>query len=138
MKSFFIVLSIAMLQAGCTTTAHYKQSTPGNKFGYTDSKITERSYRVVYTHNNSTRAYDGFMRRAAELTVASGQKYFSAKEVNTGQKTTYVGLIAVPFTETQGTVFFEEKKSAENFDATEVLANLSKKDPSVCSARGCT
>jgi hypothetical protein len=71
----------AVLLAGCATTTapDYRPRVPGADVGYTDLQLSANRYRVTFSGSTASTRDDVeryLLRRAAEVTLASGYTYF--------------------------------------------------------------
>lgn len=114
-----------LLLVSCATRAPYqKQGVNGIlRVGYSETKITNNSYRVLYLDTDPNVAYQRFMRRAAELTQESGFKFFSIKDGSAGKENMVMKVTYMDVSNNQyeGTVIFDKAKTDSNYDASEVL-----------------
>jgi len=89
-KSTLILGFLAL--AGCATPAPYAPMTPGQATGYTDRQLSDNRWRVTFTGNSVTTremVETNLMRRAAEVTLASGHNYFTFDTRDTQAQTRY-------------------------------------------------
>jgi hypothetical protein len=78
--------AVTVLLAACATSTPYGPATGNNPYGFTDQKIEDNRFRIVFRGNSSTtrEAVETFLLyRAAELTVESGFDYFIVSEQDT-------------------------------------------------------
>lgn len=76
----------ALSLAACATSTPYGPASGSNPYGFSDQRIEENRYRVVFRGNSSTtrEAVETFLLyRAAELTAQSGYDYFVVTEQDT-------------------------------------------------------
>ncbi len=76
----------ALSLAACATSTPYGPATGNNPYGFSDQRIEENRYRIVFRGNSSTtrEAVETFLLyRAAELTVEGGFDYFVVMEQDT-------------------------------------------------------
>ena len=79
MKKSITIAVIALLMQACVTP--YQPS--GFRGGFSETRLDERVYRIQFSGNaftSSERVADYVIRRAAELTLENGYKYFSVNE----------------------------------------------------------
>ena len=72
--------------AACATSTPYGPATGDNPYGFTDQKIEEGRFRIVFRGNSSTTretVETYLLYRAAELTVENGYDYFMVTEQDT-------------------------------------------------------
>lgn len=78
--------AVTLLLAACATSTPYGPATGDNPYGFSDQRIEDNRYRIVFRGNSSTtrEAVETFLLyRAAELTVQSGFDYFVVTEQDT-------------------------------------------------------
>lgn len=122
-----ILLSLLVLVSGCATPVYQQSLADGkSRNGYTEVKLSNVQYRVTYLDANTQAAYKGFMRRAAELTLANNKKYFSTKDIGAlqedGQPVTYYMNLNMP--KYEATVVLEDKETKDNYEAQSILSNM--------------
>lgn len=87
MKTAFAFAALAALSlAACATSTPYGPATSKSPYGFSDQKIEENRYRIVFRGNSSTdrETVETFLLyRAAELTLESGFDYFVVTEQDT-------------------------------------------------------
>lgn len=115
----------------CATPEYQKAGANGtHRTGYSDFKVSDNSYRVKYLDNGSQKAYKNFMRRASELAIENGYRYFeirdkgpmkeSAKMVNLGSGVSQNWALD----QYEATVVFKKKKDDDSIDAKEYLSSI--------------
>ena len=85
-RNAMIALAAAAGLAACATSTPYGPATGKSPYGFSDQRIEENRYRVVFRGNSSTtrEAVETYLLyRAAELTVESGYDYFVVTEQDT-------------------------------------------------------
>jgi hypothetical protein len=87
MKRAFAFAALAALSlAACATSTPYGPATSKNPYGFTDQKIEDGRYRIVFRGNSSTNretVETYLLYRAAELTIENGFDYFVVTEQDT-------------------------------------------------------
>lgn len=81
-----------LLLAACATSTPYGPATAKNPYGFSDQKIEDNRYRIVFRGNSSTEreAVETYLLyRAAELTLQSGFDYFVVTEQDTEESRRY-------------------------------------------------
>lgn len=81
-----LAIAAAATLAGCATSTPYGPASGDNPYGFSDQRIEDNRYRIVFRGNSSTtrEAVETFLLyRAAELTVESGFDYFIVSEQDT-------------------------------------------------------
>lgn len=76
----------ALTLAACATSTPYGPATGKNPYGFSDQKIEDNRYRIVFRGNSSTEreAVETYLLyRAAELTLENGFDYFVVTEQDT-------------------------------------------------------
>lgn len=72
-------LGLAVLLAGCASQTPYRPAERAGTEGYTETRLTDNRYRIVFTGNTLTRSetvQDYALLRAAELTLQQGYDWF--------------------------------------------------------------
>src|SRR5262245_37470773 len=90
----------ALLIAACTTGPVYKPRAPGETVGYTDTQLTANRYRITFSGNSATQRDDVetyLLRRAAEVTLASGFTHFVFDDRDTVARTYYRQTFSDPY-----------------------------------------
>ena len=85
-RSAVLGLIAAGSLGACATSTPYGPATASNPYGFTEQRIEDNRYRIVFRGNSSTtrEAVETFLLyRAAELTVQSGFDYFIVTEQDT-------------------------------------------------------
>lgn len=85
-KTFALAAFAALSLAACATSTPYGPATSKSPYGFSDQKIEENRYRIVFRGNSSTNreTVETFLLyRAAELTLANGFDYFVVTEQDT-------------------------------------------------------
>lgn len=78
--------AVTLLLAACATSTPYGPASGNNPYGFSDQKIEDGRYRIVFRGNSSTtrESVETFLLyRAAELTVENGFDYFVVSEQDT-------------------------------------------------------
>lgn len=76
MKGTSLIFLLALMTLSCATP-YQKQ---GKRGGYSEQKISDNVYRVIFQGNTRTKdeiVYKYFLRRCAELTLEKGYQYFN-------------------------------------------------------------
>ena len=83
MKMLAMIITAVMLTA-CASSSVYKEAR-GSGFGYQDSALSETQHRISYKSrgNDSGKAHDLAMLRAAELTLLKGYDWFEVLDRET-------------------------------------------------------
>ncbi|NNC36174.1 MAG: hypothetical protein HKO02_01855 [Hyphomonadaceae bacterium] len=85
-------LVLALAFSGCATLPLYIKAAENGGYGYAEQKIENNRYRVTFNGNSSTsrQEVENFLLyRAAELTVESGNDYFTMLENDTDEHKSY-------------------------------------------------
>ncbi len=85
-RNITVAAMAALSLAACATSTPYGPATGNNPYGFSDQRIEENRYRIVFRGNSSTtrEAVETFLLyRAAELTVEGGFDYFVVMEQDT-------------------------------------------------------
>ena len=88
------LLLAAILMTACATGPEYQPRIPGSLVGYTDLQLAPNRYRVAFSGSYVSGRDDVEMyllRRAAEVTLQSGYKYFVFQTRDTHPQTDYYG-----------------------------------------------
>lgn len=89
------ILGIAVLCLGvvaCVTSTPYVPAASGNGYGFSEQRIENNRYRIMFRGNSSTtrETVENFLLyRAAELTLVNGFDHFIVVEGDTEVKTNY-------------------------------------------------
>lgn len=78
--------------AGCETGPIYKPKGPGERVGYTDEQLSANRYRITFSGSSATprdQVENYLLRRASEVTIASGFTHFIFDTRDTEAKTYY-------------------------------------------------
>jgi hypothetical protein len=84
------VLAVAL--AACTTTTPYGAAADGRGYGYSEQRIEQNRYRIMFRGNSSTprdHVENSLLYRAAELTLKNGYDYFVVVESDTEARRSY-------------------------------------------------
>jgi len=87
-------LLAAVLATACATGPEYQPRTPGSFVGYTDLQLSPNRYRVAFSGSYMSSRDDVetyLLRRAAEVTLQNGYKYFVFQTRDTHPQTDYYG-----------------------------------------------
>lgn len=85
-RTWIVAAAAAAGLAACATSTPYGPATGDNPYGFSDQRIEENRYRIVFRGNSSTtrESVETFLLyRAAELTVEGGFDYFVVTEQDT-------------------------------------------------------
>lgn len=91
-KSLIVAGALAGLTA-CQTGTPYAPRTDAQSTGYADKQLAENRYRVSFRGNSATtreEVEDFLLRRAAEVTLGAGYKWFVFDQRDTKKRTRYV------------------------------------------------
>lgn len=92
MRTLIFAGLATLLLAGCAAAPVYQpQQEPGG-VGYSDTQLAANRYRVTYNGSGTTRrdmVEDFLLRRAAEVTLKAGYRWFEFDTRDTKSKTTY-------------------------------------------------
>ncbi len=86
LRTTIVAALAAVFVAACATSTPYGPASGGNPYGFSDQKIEDNRYRIVFRGNSSTNreAVETYLLyRAAELTVQNGFDYFIVSEQDT-------------------------------------------------------
>ena len=118
-----ITLTVALLALGCATG--YQSSDDGVTGGYSETRLSPDSWHVLVEGNGFTErreVEDILMRRAAELTLEQGKRYFVLRDhqawINT-QRTSRHSVSTSPANE--AIVIAVDEKTRDAFDAALVV-----------------
>ncbi|MBU6154146.1 MAG: hypothetical protein KGP28_07575 [Bdellovibrionales bacterium] len=118
---------LVFLVSGCASPIMYKKAEPVNvngegfRTGFSDEKITTNRFHVKFQgngYNTTTDVYKKCLRRAAEITVENGFRWFQLE--NNVQGAGGYGALN-PWPNHEADVIFLMKKSYQSFDAEDVL-----------------
>ena len=89
-------LVAASLLAGCATSTvpDYRPRPPGGTVGYSDLQLSPNRYRVSFSGSTISTRDDverSLLRRAAEVTLASGYTHFVLSDRDTERDTNFYG-----------------------------------------------
>lgn len=94
-----ISIALVTLLAACATTqTQYEPAEKRGAYGYTDTQLTERRYRVTFTGNSTTpkeTVQDYMLLRAAEITLENGYDWFRPVVRETEKKSRGTGNTSV-------------------------------------------
>ena len=91
-KTVALAVLAALSLAACATSTPYGPATGDNRYGFSDTKIEENRYRIMFRGNSSTEreTVETFLLyRAAELTLENGYDYFVVLEQDTEENRRY-------------------------------------------------
>ena len=86
MMRIILAAAVTLLLAACATSTPYGPASGNNPYGFSDQKVEDGRYRIVFRGNSSTtrESVETFLLyRAAELTVENGFDYFVVSEQDT-------------------------------------------------------
>jgi hypothetical protein len=123
------MLPLLVILSGCATPEYQRSGENGtHKLGYSEIKVTGDSYRITYIGSSQDNAYIGFMRRASELTLKDGYKYFVIKDVGPLKEAASANNILIRGTtydfsipQYQATMVMKKQKPEDGVDAEEFL-----------------
>lgn len=84
--------ALAVMLAACATSTPYVAATGDNGYGFSEQRIEENRYRIMFRGNSSTtrETVENFLLyRAAELTLINDFDYFVVVEGDTEARTSY-------------------------------------------------
>jgi hypothetical protein len=87
-----LIGAAALLLSACATSTPYAPASQGNGYGFSEQKIEQNRYRLMFRGNSSTtrETVETFLLyRAAELTLMNGFDYFIVIENDTEAQTNY-------------------------------------------------
>lgn len=93
-----LVIAAIALIAGCATQTAYQPAAERGDYGYTDTQLTERRYRITFTGNSLTdkeTVQDYMLLRAAEVTLENGYHWFRPVTRETERKSRDSGSSSV-------------------------------------------
>lgn len=95
-KNTLPALLAASLLAGCATSAapDYRPRPPGGAVGYSDLQLSPNRYRVSFSGSTASTRDDverNLLRRAAEVTIASGYTHFVLSNRDTERDANFYG-----------------------------------------------
>jgi hypothetical protein len=113
----------------CATPEYqaYKENS-NYRVGYTDTKLTSSMYRVKYVDVDSQKAYKNFMRRASQITLDNGFKYFDLKDVGALKENSinmglgYGHSIDMALNQYEATIVMRKDRGSDSMDASEFLS----------------
>jgi hypothetical protein len=114
-------LMAALATAGCTTPPGYHPQENRGDTGYSDLQLSATRYRVVYTGEYALpreTVEDYLLRRAAEVTLKAGYKYFLFDTRDTQSKSMYRGEFDGPYF--RGRYWHSWPMGPQEFSATAV------------------
>lgn len=85
-RALLLAAFAALSVAACATSTPYGPATAKSPYGFSDQKIEDNRYRIVFRGNSSTEretVETYLLYRAAELTLESGYDYFVVTEQDT-------------------------------------------------------
>ncbi len=91
-KALVLAMLAALSLAACATSTPYGPATSKSPYGFSDQKIEDNRYRIVFRGNSSTEreAVETYLLyRAAELTLQNGFDYFVVTEQDTEESRRY-------------------------------------------------
>ncbi|MGZ3725171.1 MAG: CC0125/CC1285 family lipoprotein [Pseudobdellovibrio sp.] len=129
MKSLLSLILTGLLTA-CAAPSYQRANADGtHRTGYSETRLTANSYRVIYLDGKADTVYVNFLKRASELTLENGYKYFitqddgASKENSMNLGIGYGSTIDVALPRKEATVVFKNEKSDNAIDASEFLKN---------------
>lgn len=94
------LLVAGLLTSACATQTPYRPAEKRGAEGYTETKLTDKRYRITFTGNSVTPAEtvkDFALLRAAELTLQEGYDWFALADRSTDTKVRTSGGIDTGF-----------------------------------------
>lgn len=91
-RRLMVAAAVLMVAAGCTTPAVYGPRSEGQATGFSDTQLASNRWRVTFTGNSATKrdmVENYLLRRAAEVTLAAGYRWFVFDNRDTESQTTY-------------------------------------------------
>ena len=91
-KPAAVVVLLAATVAACATGPTYRPRGPGDVVGYSDMRLTQNRFRVTFSGGSGTNrelVEDYLLRRASEVTLASGFTHFVFDARDTEPRTYY-------------------------------------------------
>jgi hypothetical protein len=91
-----VAVAVLMVAAGCTTPAVYGPRQEQSATGYSDTQLASNRWRVTFTGNSATKretVENYLLRRAAEVTLAAGHRWFVFDNRDTETQTTYHSMV---------------------------------------------
>lgn len=122
MKLLLIILLCGALSS-CSSNAYKAYS---NLTGYKDYKISSNRYSVFYQlngHATEDLVYKMFLKRASEVTIENGGKYFKIIKEKAGSMKN--GPVAWP--NYTGEILILKKNEPNSYNATELMSGFLKK-----------
>lgn len=125
MKPVFYILLFAM--AGCATPQYQKYMADNTyKVGYFDQKLSQTKYRVRYVDTTEEKALVGFMRRASQITLENGYRFFIEKDNGASRDSSTKWIISgvahdASLPQYSGTIILTRNESENTVDAKEFL-----------------
>jgi len=124
---FFLTFLLAV---GCAVPAYQRAGANGtHRTGYSEVRLSDNSYRVTYLDAKMDTVYINFMRRASELTLENGYKYFETKDEGATKENshlvslTYGHAVDMALPRREATVVFMKDKTPNSTDAEAFLKN---------------
>ena len=93
MKKFILVFGLGFLLTGCVDPTPYAPRS--ERYGYADQQVDQTHYRVSFIGNNETSrdtVENYLLYRAAQLTLASGNDWFTTTQHDVDKNTSYSGF----------------------------------------------
>ena len=91
-RNIFLAAALALALGACATSTPYGPADAGNGYGFSEQRIEENRYRIMFRGNSSTsrETVENFLLyRAAELTLMNGFDHFIVVEGDTEAQTNY-------------------------------------------------
>ena len=87
-----VAAAAGLALAGCASTTPYQPAADNRGFGFSEQRIEENKYRIMFRGNSSTtreQVENSLLYRAAELTLQQGYDHFILLESDTEAKRSY-------------------------------------------------
>lgn len=125
---YLLILTLCL--SGCALNQYKARYSQGTITGYEETKMADGTYSLRYVSGpNSVQqdTYNMFLRRASELTIANGSKYFKVKDGKFAQNQEQRLTMTVTLPEYSGIISFTNELSKDSISATDSLKDLAKK-----------
>jgi hypothetical protein len=122
-----ILIVLAFLLSGCATPYYQRANEDGiHRTGYSEKRLTDTSYRIIYLDVKSEEAYTKFLMRSSQLTIENGFTHFTIKDAGANKENAqmmaiYGGAFDMALPQYEATVMLWKGTVPDSFSAAEIL-----------------